>query len=282
MKKISLLAAVVLALGLVSSPGLAQSTKIFLASTGVDTNDGSRASPKRTLQAGHDAVAAGGEVVILDTAGYGPVTITKSVGVIVPPGVNGFITVTSGNGVTINAGAGDTVLLRGLIVEGPGSSGGNGIYATSLKTLIVEDCLVRRFAEGVFLNAAVSSQLVMRRSAVLGVDYGVDVEAITNGVRADGVLTDVLVDNSTSSAIFSATASVGSTKIVATRCVVTNSNRALQAQGSANAQIVADGCTISGNGIGYSTFSGGVIYSRGNNTLYNNTNDGTATTLNPK
>jgi hypothetical protein len=47
----------------------AQATKIFVASYGNDANDGSRASPKRNFQPAHDAVAAGGEIVALDTAG---------------------------------------------------------------------------------------------------------------------------------------------------------------------------------------------------------------------
>ncbi|MBV9126632.1 MAG: hypothetical protein JO117_00960, partial [Verrucomicrobia bacterium] len=67
----------------------AQSTKIFVASYGNDASDGSRGSPKRNFQAAHDAVAAGGEIVVLDTAGYGALSITKSVAVTVPPGVNG-------------------------------------------------------------------------------------------------------------------------------------------------------------------------------------------------
>jgi hypothetical protein len=47
----------------------AQATKIFVASYGNDASDGSRASPKRNFQPAHDAVAAGGEIVALDTAG---------------------------------------------------------------------------------------------------------------------------------------------------------------------------------------------------------------------
>ncbi len=102
---------------LVPSHAQAQLTKIFVSATGNDANDGSRGSPKRNFQAAHDAVATGGSIVVLDTAGYGALNITKSVSVTVPPGVNGFITVSgSSNGVTINA---PVVVLRGLIVEGP-------------------------------------------------------------------------------------------------------------------------------------------------------------------
>src|SRR3954471_2041691 len=96
--------------------------KIFVASYGNDANSGAPASPKRSFQAAHDAVAAGGQIVALDTAGYGALNITKSLAVTVPPGVSGFVSVTGNNtGILVNAGAGSVVSLRGLIVEGGGS-----------------------------------------------------------------------------------------------------------------------------------------------------------------
>src|SRR3954469_4575241 len=90
--------------------------KIFVASYGNDANSGSPASPKRAFQAAHNAVAPGGEIVALDTAGYGALTINKSVSVIVPPGVTGFVTISGpGIGITINAATTDVVSLRGLV-----------------------------------------------------------------------------------------------------------------------------------------------------------------------
>src|SRR3954451_7005109 len=86
-------------------------TKIFVASYGNDANSGSPASPKRGFQAAHDAVAAGGQVVALDTAGYGALSITKSVAVTVAPGVTGTVTTTgSANGVTINVSGSDGIV----------------------------------------------------------------------------------------------------------------------------------------------------------------------------
>src|SRR3954465_15299357 len=108
------------ALLVLAAPGAIEAAlpKIFVASYGNDANSGSPAAPKRGFQAAHDAVAAGGQIIALDTAGYGALTITKSVALTVPPGVNGFVTVTgSANGITINAGPADSVSLRGLIVE---------------------------------------------------------------------------------------------------------------------------------------------------------------------
>jgi len=46
---------------------------------------------------------AGGKVIVLDSARYGPVTITKSISLIAPAGIYAGITVFSGDGVTVNA-----------------------------------------------------------------------------------------------------------------------------------------------------------------------------------
>src|SRR3954469_11095216 len=122
---------------------LAAPSKIFVASYGNDANSGSPASPKRSFQAAHSAVAPGGEIVALDTAGYGPLAINKSVSVIVPPGVTGFVTV-SGNvfAISINAAPSDVVSLRGLIVENTAGPSGYGIRSDLVGKLIVEDCAV--------------------------------------------------------------------------------------------------------------------------------------------
>lgn len=117
----------------------AQLTKIFVASFGNDANDGSRGAPKRNFQAAHDAVTSNGQIVVLDTAGYGTLSINKSVTVTVPAGITGFITATSGNAVTIDAGTAGIVALRGLTIEGAAI----GIQVTSVARLHISDCLLR-------------------------------------------------------------------------------------------------------------------------------------------
>src|SRR4051812_20833755 len=156
-------------------------SKIFVASYGTDGNSGSPTSPKRAFQAAHDAVGAGGQIVVLDTAGYGALTITKSLAVTVPPGVNGFITVTgTNNGITINAGATGSVSLRGLIVEGGGAGNGNGIRINSAANVAVEDCTVRNFANGIDVEGP--GKLYLRRCTVRACDaFGLQTELFDTG-----------------------------------------------------------------------------------------------------
>src|SRR5262249_51328790 len=88
------------------------------------------------------AVAAGGEVVVLDSGGYGAVTITQAVTIEAPAGIYAGIHVTSGDAITINAGVFDVVTVRGLTLNGGSNS---GITVSSVGTLVVESCLISGF-----------------------------------------------------------------------------------------------------------------------------------------
>src|SRR5207302_6412654 len=98
--------------------------RVFVSGHGSDSNPGSITSPKRSFASALTVTDAGGEIIVLDSAGYGPVTIGQSVSINSPTGVYAGITVTSGNGVTVSAGASDVVILRGLTINGlPGFNG---------------------------------------------------------------------------------------------------------------------------------------------------------------
>jgi len=85
----------------------------------------SRSQPCRTFNAAVAAVTPGGEVVVLSSGGYAPVTITKAVQIVAPAGVHASISQTSGNAVTVAAGVSDVVTLRGLTLNGSGGIGVN-------------------------------------------------------------------------------------------------------------------------------------------------------------
>jgi hypothetical protein len=119
--------------------------RTFVASTGSDLGPCSRTAPCRTFQAAVDTVAAGGEVIALDSAGFGSnLSITKPLSIIASPGVYAGITGFSGDGVSISGGA-DSVVLRGLTVINQGSSGSGIVYSTSSGMLNVEGCVVSGF-----------------------------------------------------------------------------------------------------------------------------------------
>ncbi len=95
---------------------------------------------------------------MLDSAGYGPVTITKSVSLIAPAGIHAGITVISGDGITVNVPNG-VVVLRGLTISGQG--GANGIILLAASRLRIENCVISNMGMNGVLFSATGSELIV-------------------------------------------------------------------------------------------------------------------------
>ncbi len=149
MIKPSLLGATTLAsLFLALSPVMAGgANRAWVSGHGSDAAGcGAPSNPCRTLQYVHDnVIAAGGEIDILDPAGYGAVTINKALSIVNDGVGTAGVQAASGAAITINAGAGDVVALRGLNIDGLGT-GTNGIVFNSGGGLTIVNCVVRHFA----------------------------------------------------------------------------------------------------------------------------------------
>ena len=254
--------------------------KVFVASTGNDADDGARTRPKRAFQAAHDAVDAGGQIVVLDTAGYGTVEITKSISIVVPPGVTGFVTAPSNAqfGIKVQAGPSDIVTLRGLIVEGTASTV-RGIYARGGGTLVVEDTTVRNVQDGITVDAGDHDmRLIVRGGAIRNTNEGVFLHTSSSNLNVDAAVTDMEV---TATAIaFRADNAVGAgTRLVASRCAVSGATDSVFLSSGTNAQVVADGCTVSSNAKVFKSLFTGQVFTRNNNTIFNNTVTGDTPTL---
>jgi hypothetical protein len=126
------------------------------AQTGNDANtaaDCSITQPCRNFNAAVGVVAAGGEVVALDSGGYGATTINKAVTLTSPLGVYAAISaLTSGStAIAVSAAGTDTVVLRGLTLTGLG--GQFGINVSSVGHLHVEGCVISGFTgSGIFVH----------------------------------------------------------------------------------------------------------------------------------
>jgi hypothetical protein len=142
-KNLSLLAAGLIALGFASSPALASSFRTFVSGAGSDTGSCPLATPCRTFAYALTQTAPSGEIIVLSSAGYGPVTIGQAVSIINTSSFAG-VTVTSGDGITINAGTTDSVTLRGLTIDG-GGAGSNGIVFNSGGKLTIDQCNLMNF-----------------------------------------------------------------------------------------------------------------------------------------
>lgn len=123
---------------LAAMPVDATTQRTFVASSGNDANPCSLTLPCRGFAAAIVQTADGGEVIVLDSAGYGPATISQAITITAPAGIYAGISVASGNGITVNAPSAK-VVLRGLTINGIG--GTQGISHTD-GDLHVERCTV--------------------------------------------------------------------------------------------------------------------------------------------
>src|SRR5471032_3273178 len=145
------------AFGLIPAQSWAVGTanRVWVSGHGVDqAGCGAPAAPCRSLQYAHDnAVVAGGEIDILDPAGYGAVTITKSISIVNDGVGTAGVQASSGNAITINAGPNEAVYLKGLNIDGVQETGANGIVFNSGADLTVTNCVVRHFSsDGIVLQ----------------------------------------------------------------------------------------------------------------------------------
>src|SRR6516162_364077 len=111
--------------------------RTFVASYGNDANPCTFGSPCKTFQQAVNVVDVGGEVTAIDSAGFGPITITQAVTITSPDGVEaGIVPAAFGTAITVNAGANDAIVLRGLTLNGSGI-GDTGVTFASGGSLTV-------------------------------------------------------------------------------------------------------------------------------------------------
>ncbi|MEA2902822.1 MAG: hypothetical protein QOI12_209 [Alphaproteobacteria bacterium] len=134
--------AMVLTASVHGAPAQAQLARTFVSASGDDSKSCARAAPCRTLAGAIAKTNAGGEITALDPAGYGTVTINKSISIVSGTGEAGVLVPNGGVGITIAAGPNDIINLRGLIVEG-GSTGATGIVFNSGRSLNVHNSVIR-------------------------------------------------------------------------------------------------------------------------------------------
>ena len=152
--------ALVLAGLLLCASASAQVQRTFVASTGNDANTATNCgfiNPCRSFTAAQTVTQSGGEIIALDAAGYGAITITKSLSILANPGVYAGISASTGNAVTI-ATAGVNVRLAGLKINGLGAT--HGIHMTNGSTLTVENCSLTGFTlNGIWVQAAAKARI---------------------------------------------------------------------------------------------------------------------------
>ena len=170
----------------------AQATRTWVSGVGDDANPCSRTAPCKTFAGAISKTAAGGEINCLDPGGFGAVTITKAITIKCQNTLGGILNAGS-TGVTINAGAGDKVTLRGLDIIGQGT-GIHGIVVHSAGAVKIYDTEIFGFTgAGIFYQntSGPLNRLTVARSDIHD-NGGVGVLA----AAGDGVVMNARVSNS--------------------------------------------------------------------------------------
>lgn len=142
--------------------------------TGNDANTCTTTAPCRSFSAAIAVTVDGGEVIALDSAGYGPFTIGKSITVSGAPGVHAAISVATGNGIAVTSG---TVTIRNLVFIG-GPLASYGIYFQSGTALRITECFLTGFDTGIMASASIG-QLFVDHTSVEASNVGLDVANMT-------------------------------------------------------------------------------------------------------
>ena len=278
----------------------AQSPRTFVSAAGSDSNPCSFALPCRHFQAAVNATTAGGEVDALDPAGYGPITITQAITIegqgwsyIAPPDLGVAISI-NGPGPT------NKIDIRGVSLNGVGTTGTIGIKLNSGGTLNIQDCVIRNFPAGGIAFLPISSILSeLFVSNTLVSDNGGNGISMTPGGSgpSNGVLSNVEMGHNGSSGLFVNTAtdainvtvsdsvssnnvgdgilstSSGATAIsvmVRNSTIANNGVNGLQATGM-GASVLVTQSTITGNSAGWGVATNGVVSSYADNNIDGNT-----------
>jgi parallel beta helix pectate lyase-like protein len=265
--------------------------RVFVSGLGNDANPGSITSPKRSFTSALTVTDAGGEIVVLDSAGYGPVTISQSVSIIAPPGVYAGITASSGQAITVNIATSDVVVLRGLTINSTGGS--IGVLVNSAGTVHVENCVMNGHGNGAGLYivdsaASSSAQTFVKDSIFRGYFVGIQVSggsASLDHIRMEQNSGGGLIVQNTGgpsaprASIANSVASdnqpgfsVGrSAELSIEACLIANNHRAgVDAEFGAVARV--SNSVVTNNEVGLLN-SSSTIKSRGNNTVDGNGTD---------
>jgi len=169
----------------------AQASRTWVSGTGDDANPCSRTAPCKTFNGAFAKTATNGEISVLDPAGFGAVTITRSV-TIDGRGATGLIMANLVTGVTINladaADSAKTVRLRGLSING-GGNGLTGIKVVAAKRVSIEETVIDGFTQdGVSVASADSVRVFLQAVTIRNVaGTGLSVSGAGNWSAISGV-----------------------------------------------------------------------------------------------
>ena len=264
----------------------AQATRTWVSGVGDDANPCSRTAPCKTFAGAISRTAAGGEINCLDPGGFGGVTITKALTIDCVHTVGGVLASLT-NGIIVNAGLTDRIVLRGLDIHGVGN-GFDGIKFMAGGSLHVEDSVISGMQNGI--NIGAGNEIYIKNTYIRN-NPNVGVYVTGSGGLVNGVIEKTTIENqlyglavganarvTTRGSVYSGNSSSGISaqgggSVNVDNCIVTNN--AVVGLYSADQSILrVANSFISGNNIGVSTAGSGIAATFFDNKLQGNTVDG--------
>jgi hypothetical protein len=179
----------------ISSVAHAQATRTWVSGVGDDANPCSRTAPCKTFAGAISKTAAGGEISVLDPGGFGAVTITKAITLDGDGTLAGILAATV-NGIIVNAGVNDVIVVRSLSINGTSgaSIGLNGIRYLAGKHLHVEKCSIEGFSQ-VGIDVAIGVADVSETSVTDTTFNAINGTAIRQSITGGGTLGHAQITN---------------------------------------------------------------------------------------
>lgn len=267
----------------------AQATRTWVSGVGDDVNPCSRTAPCKTFAGAISKTATNGEINCLDPAGYGAVTVTKSItidcedtqGSILSSGTNGIIV-----NITAVADTKKAFTLRGVSINGAGT-GINGIRVLSANQVMLDEVMIQGVTtHGVSLETTTGATKVNITDSIIrncggnGVNSFIIGGAVTMAIsdsEINNTVTGVNLSNGTNASVDGSTITNNTTGVLAFNATlgVSNSNISHNTTGvnaSTGSTIRITGNIITNNGTGLT--STGNLVSYGSNMRNGNGADG--------
>lgn len=259
-------------------------------------NCGTIANPCKTFQFAVDRVAAGGKVIAEESGEYGALSITKAVTVEAAAGVKALIATTSSTGIDIHAGDTDTVTVRGLTLVSQHSLpvSVQGIHFVGGHALRVEGCIIDGYAFGIWAVTPTPALLSVSDTIVRSCSFGASFGSASTMMRGSfdrcrfeesisglllqengiGVVRDSVFTGMQAVGV-AASAGPSGTGVMLNleNCLIAyNEDIGILSSGrnGGSATVRISNCTVAGNDTGVLASQGGVVLSRGNNTIEGN------------
>lgn len=274
----------------------AQATRTWVSGVGDDANPCSRTAPCKTFAGAISKTAVDGEIDCIDPAGFGAVTITKSI-TIDGAGTLGSILAAATTGVNINVTSGTdirkTVRLRNLSINGA-ASGINGVNFIAGLKVYIENCQIYGFqssaaSRGVKANLTAANGQINITDTIIsncasGIETSTTVGAIVTTLdhvhlkgMTDGLILGTNASSTVRDSFIALNTGVGvkltgaGSAVAIERTVINHNGTGLQP--GAGSLTDLSNTSIIGNALGIAT-TGGTVQSHGNNQINLNTTPG--------